>query len=425
LLRAFAAPLGGVDPAAARELSLTATVVALVIVHRVLRSALPFWPSVAGALFVWATPLVIREALNGRFYGLWMAAAAAFAWSLVASRRGTRSPSVHALAVAASASLLCTVHYLGIVTLALIATADLAADPRPLRARLRGLVPALAGVIALLAALPILRGQRAAYEIATWIPPLTASAGWLSLRVLLPDPLIVLLVALPAAIQFGTDRLRGATAHRVELGSLRDLAGLSALCALPFALAAFSLVFQPTYLARYAICAALGFGALAALAVQRAARWPVVAPIVGLVAFSAMELRGLAAEKQSWNTSVLQMAADVPGLTDGMPVVFEQIQDLLPLCRVTPIQCRSRYRGLDFERLPDPDMGLYLIAARDAGRVLEREFGALRLQHRDEIEPLDRFYFVAADPSGRSVGRWFPGHEARRIKHTLFELSRR
>jgi hypothetical protein len=424
LLRVFAAPFGGVEAGAARLLSLTATWAALVLVQRILRRALPLWPAVAGALFVWATPLVLREAVNGRAYGLWMAAAAAFAASLVSSRHGSR-PVAQGLAVAASAALLCSVHYLGILTLALIAAADLAADPRPLRTRLRGLAPALAGGIALLATLPILRGQQAAYEVSTWLPTLTASSGLLSLRVLLPDPWIMLLVMLPAAIQVAADRLRGDTVQRLEIGSLRDLAGLLSLCTMPLALVVFSLGFQPTYLARYAICAALGFGTIAALLVQRATWWRVGVPVAGLIVFSGLGLHGLAGEKRSWNASVQRMAAELPAIARGMPVIFEQMHDLLPLCRVTPTECASSYRGLDFERLPDPEMATYLVAERDAGRVLEREFGTPRLERLEEVERWDAFYFVAADSGGYSVGRWFPHHEAKRVKHTLFHLRRR
>ena len=428
LLRGFAAPFGGLDEATLRVFAVAAIWLGLLGVYLLLRRVFSLWPSLVGALAVGSHDLVILHAFEGRFYGTWFAAGAWFSLLLVSSRdEGARFP--RKLLLALSSVLLCTIHYFGIISMGLILLADWLADARPLKARLRARIPVLLGPVALVLCIPILLSQRAAYTIPTWIPPLELESGMLHLRVL-SDPLMwsLGLIALVGAAWELLRRFLGWERPRPrgsERQSIRDLAGMTALVAMPAALTVFSIVLQPAYLARYGITALLAVAVAAAWIISRTPAWIAGVICVALVGLGIRAFIRFEEQERFEHEYFESLAGDIRELTDGEIVVFEIIHDLYPICHLERT-CRERFFAYEFAGPPGTPRANLLTVCRDAARNVQAQYGFPRVVRMAGLHELRRFYFVGAglNPQIRSIRDMFPGFEVRRVKGKLMEIYR-
>src|SRR5204862_7918640 len=125
-------------------------------------------------------------AFEARGYSMWLAATAWYCLLLAVSRSNNRRTRIAALVGAAiAATIACTVHYFGIMGIALATVADLATVASPIRARFRRLIPAGIAMLALLLCIPLFLEQRRAYSVATWIPNQPLRQFYSSTRTLL------------------------------------------------------------------------------------------------------------------------------------------------------------------------------------------------------------------------------------------------
>ena len=439
---------GSVTPVALRALSLVCVWGALWFCYAILRRRFGPDASIVGTLAIGAHGLVVAHAFEGRFYGLWLLCAACFAWSIPTGARPSRARQVM---LGISSVLLVTSHWYGIFTLGLMCAAAVLVDPRRWRDAFRGFAPALAGIAAAVAILPLAAGQRNAVTVDTWIPEFAVgqlsalSATFWSARV----PLAAVVVIVAAWI---LDRSRRARPKRTDsLVALADpgIAALLSLAAMPLVLTALSLAGQPSMLSRYAIPAVLAWGPLMACAVALMGRWHARLVAVVLVGFWIVSFTREAGRKRAFATGIAQeRRAVLDAAKTGLPLVFQSQHVMYPALGPELILNR---RGdatpwrVAFLDLPDSTLndlfprlsrwyqlnkGIRL--ERDFARVHAARFGFPPLASQAVLDTTQRFLFVATDarvPRGvddvTALARaTFPRHLVTRLSENLLLLER-
>lgn len=409
---------------------------AVVAVVATLRRELGAAASVAGALAVITHPLVIQMTYEARFYGPWLALAAAFAWAtgLPASRRRD-------VAIATLAALICTIHWFGVISLGIMCAAVVAAHGRAWRTGLRLVAPAAAGLVALLATLPILMGQRAAVTAPTWIPAPDATQLWTMARVFYVAAVPLAALALLAGHWFVTRRTGApaspSTARLAHAGGA-PLVALASLALMPVALAVFSYVAQPALLDRYATVATLAWAPLVALAVQRIPGIARIAACAFLLAVGILHyrhaVRGMERYAATLGESVASFGMAVE--RSRLPIVFQSRHEHMQIVEAHP---RGRERTI-FLALPDSTLdalfpsdgrlrliGPFLRFEREAALLHERVYGFPVTRRPAQLAGVPQFVFVATDaslPAGyRNVERFlaavFPGRAVTRLNDRL------
>lgn len=253
ILRVWALAFGSSPEFCFRHFSSLCALAALVGMYWLLRQA---GSSIAVAflvpMLVWtASPLLPEQAFDGRFYAPWLAACV---WLCIGMNSVDRSPrSSPAIILASVCSILvCTIHYFGIITLALIALFHLMARRRTSLQWLRHTLILTPGPIALACCLPLYLQQRSVMGGLTWVPEASlSSVAMFSGYIYALTPTTGLAFLLAAEIL-----LR----HRSNIGSgtpsLPDpcaLAGPLALFLFPLCLIVFSIIVQPAMVPRYAL----------------------------------------------------------------------------------------------------------------------------------------------------------------------------
>ena len=437
---------GSLAPTLLRLIALACVLTALVLVYAVLRRGFSRAPSVAGVLAIGTNPLVIEHSYEARFYGPWLACCALIAWLL--ARRQDRPTRRNAVALGVVAYCLSTIHFYGIITLALLVAGAMLSGWPAWRERLRLVAPAAWGSVSLVVVVPLALAQRRAYTVPSWLPDFTwpqvsslLGEFWLA-RVPLAAAFLIVV-----AMLFRGRSAEGADAARSIVRRAATDAGIVAvmlLALMPLALACLSLLGQPSMLSRYAIAATLVLGPWVAIAVALIGKWPGRAVITLLawfwfVGYTREEgVRGAfarsVAESQASFAAARQAAPDIP-------VVFASTHVMYPVLWPDGLRDRrtafldvddSTYRRL----FPDSTMlgqaNRVVILERDLARVHVRRFGFPALRTRASLDSTPSFLLLAPFgrlPAGfRSVDHYaqtmFPKHQVRRLQPdlTLLEL---
>ncbi len=430
---------GTVTPAIAHTFSFLCVVGGLVFVYLTLRRRFDRLPSLIGPLAILSHRLVVRHAFELRFYAPMLLFCGALAWllSLDADRPVSRRRDI---AIAFTAVLLCTVHWFGVLSLGLLAAGAVASFGSRWKEGLRRVAPASAGIVALLACLPLFLGQRASITEPTWIPDLNmvqvtlmANLVWFA-----ATPLVATAVLLVGYLRRSTRAARGAA-----IGSaLRDpgFAGLLALTLMPVLLVVIS-IRQPSMIPRYTITALLAWAPLLALAAQSLPRWPRAAA-VAWVGFSLLLVLGRATgEQRVWSIYIANGVSQLrQACRMNLPVLFQSRQLMYPVALQHRDECRLA-RVLEFG---DPALDLLYPAGSpmtpwrrftrvegEFARMHERLYGFPLVSNLADLDTVPRFVFVSSNntlPAGyrdiRSFGPVaFPHHRFRRVGEvlTLFE----
>jgi hypothetical protein len=420
LLRGYGALVHASDEIVLRSFALLAVVLGLVGIYGCLRYCFAAWASFAAVLALWCHPLVLDQAFNARFYGPWMAAAAWCAYLLVRQRSG-RFQWIAGLALAMCAALVCTIHYFGIISLALIAAAEVGARRRA-RLPLAGLSWMVAGPLALAACLPLLRGQGHALTETTWMAPVTwkGAVGLFRAFVLdLPFGWLALAAWLSIALR--------KAARRDDYGSLDPLWGLTALVGLPVVMVVFSYLVQPAYDSRYCFPAVAGLAGAAAWICSYCSRgwtfglcgWLV---LVGAVTLDQTGQRA----KALWVTVPDRLIAELRKDTDEAPIVFELPWQLYVVYRYAP-DLRSRCVLLDYET---GEIGNRLqgeIFARDLARRFSEFYAEPPAKRWADISRWRGFYLVPSDyglaAKPPPVDAFYPGFHVTPVAPGVYRLT--
>jgi hypothetical protein len=428
---------GEMTPTLLRWIALVAVSLASMLVYATLRRRFPVAPSAAGALAVAAHPLVITHAFEGRFYGPWILLAAAWAWA--AGRRdrtGAVLQGVFAIGVV-------TIHWFGVISLAIMAAGVLLSFAPRWRDGLRAVAPSAAGVAALLACLPLLFRQMAGSSAYAWIPPLSGEQiiGLARVFFLVAVPALAAALVIVEMARAGRSGPRAVAARITDALRQPGVAALGALCVFPVALMLLSTI-QPVMLDRYAITTVLFWAPLVALAVEPLPR---AVHAVALVALALQFKPSVDVSIAARRSFADQVAADSASFervrTLGMPVAFPWLHALYPV--VGPR--RGEATSARFLDAPDtaldslyPGDGLAWFRNRirveaASARSHRTIYGFPSVVTRAELDTVQRFALMTSDLRIRGGARqaeiWagvvFPNHTVHRLDDRVSILERK
>lgn len=424
LLRPYTQLLGNHSETTLRSFALLSVLAALLGLYVNVRQA--YSPRVAfmSALMVWTHPLVLMHAFEARYYGPWLAALVWFCYFLNRCRRPAAGFVPHAL-LAVSAVLVCGMHYFGIITLGLATAADLLAR-RSAGAFRWPLLTALAfGPLTLLACVPLLLKQRAAYTVPTWVSPASPEQVRRYLVALLTP---VSLAALPVAAWLSRCWGPRPDAERDEAAAATAtvaLAGLTGLLLLPAVLVVVSYTVQPVLVDRYALPATAALAPVTAFLVYRLSWFWTVVLCLFLILSGAVTLRDQFIGYADRDGRTAALLAAVREETAGQPVLFESPLDLYVVVRYAP-DLRARCFALDWEA---GELGLVddsRTFERDGVRNYARFESISGVRRWSEVRRSRSLYLVPKTHAERDdwtqCSERYPGFTARHIGYGVYQL---
>lgn len=422
-------------PAFLRSFTLLCVAAALCFTYCTLRRRYDRLPSSAGVLSLLAQGLVVTHAFEGRFYGPWLLFAAAFVWALgLDSGASSRRRDI---VLAIVSVLLCTIHWYGVFSLGLAALGVLMAWRSDVRRAVRLLLPATAGVVALLALIPIALSQRTSAASVLWVHPLSVAQVEQMASQFIPGVFVVVLALLLVADAAARARPQAFSSQLPDPG----IAALFALGAMPVVLIVLSAIVTPSMVFRYAIVAALAWAALVAFLSQRwgrPARWATAGAfaVLGVIAIAAH-----VKEQRQFSRAVeMNASAFRQAKATGDPVVFQRLHVIYPVAGVergptTP----ARYIDIPDSVLnamyPQPEaeqLKASFRLDRDQARYHAGLYGWPVMAPVTSLDTTKRFYFVATDatlppgysPITRYAARLFPRHSVKRLGPALAVFER-
>jgi uncharacterized membrane protein len=420
MLRAFCELTGGIDEIHMRLFSLTSALAALagayLLSRRVARPSAAF----LAALAMGTHPLMLDHQFQCRFYSTFVAAVVWFSVFFVQTKRGGRRQLMWNIATALAATLVCTLHYFGIFSLALVLSADFMFDRRPWRVWLIRAIPVLAGPIALAASLPFYYSQRAAMTVPTWIPVANLAETMEYFRELLAlIPLTILVAA------YFLSEIFFAGSERIADGE-NSIAGLTGLLLLPMAVWLVSVVMQPALLTKYAIGTVVGFLPLFAFLARRANRSVLIFAIALMAGIGAINTVVLCRYNQAYTDSTNSMIAALRSVIGSEPFVFAHSDEFCAVNKYAP-ELAARSLFLDFETgkssaHPPTD---FMISERDIQRSASRFYPDYQMANPDDLKRVSRFVLIASPadlPIIQSMDNSLTFH---RLQNGLIEAMRK
>ncbi len=405
LVRGFAVVVPGAPEVVYRLFILLTAWLGFIALYAILRRSFEVLPSVIAVLALWASPLILHEAFDARFYIPLLASSAFFALFFSASYRRRWLQDV---LIALSAALLCTIHYFGIVALGGIVAGQLLLCPRQWRQTARNALPALAGPLALAAMFPFLLGQRAGLTVATWVP---------SFR---PDQILDIATNLFATIPLAMVVLfawvfRGFGAPpRQRPIPLHPMAGLTGLLLIPVVLTVFSVLVQPAMLAKYMIVSMLAVAPMLALLSTAAPRWGRVALIATLIGIGLLQLRHEAwVVDYAFELEQQHLVASCEGaIRQGLPVVAASRREAYTLYYAAP-STRGHLFVADIRPLIRQETGddliRHLVFETELAAKFEKLYPMMPpLLSVDALRKLGPFHLVGWDPWVAAMKRHVP-----------------
>ena len=432
-------------PFALRCLALATVWIALTVLYCVLAPNFGRWRSAIGLAAAWAVPTTLVGAFDVRFYGPMLMLCAIIAGVVDAPGLSVRRRLVLLCIVCAA---LCSLHWFGIFLVGLAAAA-VAFFFRARRQRLpRWFLGFAGGPLATLVWFPLLRGQRHALTVPTWIPRATVAGvsrfigDVYDIRELLGVATAVAVVALFA--RWSRSR-PSAVAHLVRASNPTTsrpggvTAGVSVLAAysvMPIVLVAFSVAFQPSLVPRYAIATVLGISVLACLALERipeACVWTAGA-LFGV--FGAEHVFGLARAEMAFSADVSSTIVAV-----GASLHLGDAPVSLTAHGMYPIERDLDDSGflpvlVDFDSADSPcgPLGANLCnvvtVLRDVARIHSRIYGHPRLARLDSLRRLSRLYVLERTDirfrltDSALAAAMFPQHTAKQIAPGVYLMRR-
>jgi hypothetical protein len=425
LLRAYTALLGCCNEVVLHSFGFLCLFTTLVGLYASLRRSFSALVALTTTLWFWSHPAIALQAFDARFYGPWLASVIWFNYFFVRTRQPQAGMVVRGC-TALCALLVCSIHYLGIVTLVLIVAWEVILRRAQQITWYRGLLAAACGPLALAACLPFLLGQRSAFSVATWVPEPNRQRVFLLLDEL-AWPQSFAILAIVSWLARLTDSLWKPSVCRKEPGELALQAGLSGLLLLPIVLIAFSYTVQSVLMTRYAVPAVLALSLPVAHLMHRI---PTTWLFLLLALFFVEGESAIQKRARAWEAETQDMDRLITAIrteTDNQPVLFDSPFLLLVLCHYAP-DLASRCYFLDFER---GEIGQDLdsrIIMRDVTRQFCRFYGIPRCKPWVELKNWPRFYLIPIFVhKGAIGGAWegvYPGFILNRRGREIYELVR-
>jgi hypothetical protein len=424
LLRGFTALTGAPAERTLRLFNLLAVLAAFVCLHFWLRVSYSLEVTAATILLVWSHYSLINQFFNARCYAAWLAATVCFAYLLwrAANGAGVRNWLLLALA----AALASTLHYFGIISLALITAAELWRRRRQRLPLGAGMTAVIVGALAAVACIPFLMSQRAAISVPTWLPGPNWQTAYAffkmvyHLHILVPLALAALILSTLRATRLGW--LAGTSlSPRGPIGQQAILG----LLTMPLLLLVFSYTSQNVLIDRYCFPAIIGLAPLAAFFFSRLSRFWLVAAVMAISVITSFELQNLAWYWNKWTNGLDSLRAIVR-TTDHEDVLFESPAYLYSLCHYAP-DLQSRCHLLDFEEGQIGRVTLDRLWTRDLARCYAEFYPIPSLMKWQNVRQRGHLFLLHQDFFGKplpsSTATAYPGFTAEQIDGELFLLS--
>ena len=412
---------GGLSEVTLRAVAFTSVVAAIPLVYALLRDGFERSASAIGALAVWTNSVVVTEAFDARFYGPWLLAAVSLAEVVRRQMRG--GPSVlRSVAIAVISIVICTIHYFGFLSwIGVVGTTWIVSDASR-RDRIRRLLPAVFGPVALALCLPLYLGQRAALTTATWIPDLSFGGVLFLFVAALLSPSIAAAVIGYVASVLARRRGVGNSDASVDDPFALGPALLLGQVIVPVALGIFSMAVQPAMQPRYTIVAALcGAPIVAAFYSRMLSGFRLLTVcVVGATGIMLVRDAGESA-RQRVRLHKRDMDQVIAIAARDSTVVVRRRHTLYPVLRDRPEL--GRWAVL-FDQTSTAPNDRFAIVERDVARVHERLYGFPHLVTRADLDRERAFYFLEADSTRAPTRSEFPGRRIERVRGGLFLIQR-
>jgi len=383
---------------AIRSVSFAAGMLTLLGIYVLLRGSFEPIESAVGVLTAWATPMVVYQTFQARFYVPWFAAviwfAVAMRWSKTARIRW-----LAAIAIAITSVLACTLHLLGLSAVGLIVIAEILVDTRPIKARVIAALPAAAGGVAVAMFIPLMIKQRHSFAIPTWVAGHPVRLFYTTLGAIIPPVgATTLLLGMLATLWICRQHN-----EKPRTISPQPLAGATSLLFFPLVLLVFTIFFQTVLVPRYVLICSVSVAAAGAYAATRMCKPVAIAVCLILLAESGAEMsrrvRDAVGDARNMDFLIGEIRADPSEMT-----LFESRHKLFPavwLARDVVDQCAY----VDFEAGPNQPDPVFQGFERDLAKKFERVFGWPKVMPWAKVMELDRFKLMGLDEDQPRVGR--------------------
>jgi hypothetical protein len=425
LLRGFSALTGGPTERTLRLFNLVAVLAAFICLHSWLRVRYSLEVTAATILLVWSHYSLINQVFNARCYAAWLAATACFAYLLWRAANGAGVWNWLLLALAAA--LASTLHYFGIISLALITAAELWRRRRQHLPLAAGMTAVALGALATVACAPFLMSQRAAISVPTWLPMPSWRTAYAFLKmvyhlhIVVPLALTALIASAVRATRLGWLAGRGL----LTKGPVGQQA-LLGLLAMPLLLLAFSYASQNVLIDRYCFPAIVGLVPLAAFFFSRLSRFWLVAAATVIIVITSFELENLAWYWNKWANGLDGLRVAIVRTTDHEDVLFESPAYLYSLCHYAD-DLQSRCHLLDFEQGRIGRVTLDRLWTRDLARCYAEFYPIPSLMKWANVQERPHLFLVHQNFFGKPLPNSsdipYPGFMAEQIDGELFLLS--
>ena len=415
--------LTGVAPEISqRVFSLACVVACCVCVYLLVRERCTRTTAATAALLIWSFDVVQSQAFESRFYAPWLAAVGLTSLCL---QRCTTSPAlVWRVGLLVGSSVICTVHYFGVISLGLIVGAHLLQQWLTKRGGYSTLLWMTPGVVLLIVCITTFyRGQRSALSVATWVPPVDWSSTWQFLRELVPiwSLAIALMVWLFARRQnvsghHSSDECDSSAARSWPPAAL-------GLMLMPVCLMAFSLLIQPALVSRYGSVGIIGFAVLLGALLRPAPTW--IAATFGVWFFVA-GLQTLGSQVERWQRTEARQAEMIARLRQvdrSLPLLFESRHAMYPITRYAPdLAPRVRFLALSNQNLRDfNSVTPFRIVERDVALRIEEFYPTYQTLPFDELRTLPRAIIVAFRQR-KDFGKQLDGFAVTQLQPQIYEV---
>lgn len=338
-----------------------------------------------------AHPLVIYQSTEIRFYSFWCMTVlwlvASLDWKPVAPTAKT----IRIISCCLLSILTVTTHYFGIISVGLVcfpAAIRLIRHRQGVTSLLITLLPAM---IALVAVVPYLKGQRAALTRPTWISPPTISDSLMFLEALLPYRPVLMAGLILLTFHYVRKRTTGERfAESSPLAPMpKELLSLSLM---PLAIVLISWLLQPALVTRYAVAGVLPMACFFAPLLQNlsAAKQRGIAFLLLIVLGNSLSDTVVSAQLDA--NQRLQLATRLRECRRGPIVMEDRIVWMSLLHRFSDLQAACWLA--DFEQHQLREDSALRIVQRDAGRRIQKWFPKYQMRDISLLSQLEEFYVV-------------------------------
>jgi hypothetical protein len=420
-LRAFTALIARTDEVALRSFAFLAAVIALLGIYRTLRLTFPAWASLAGVMAVWSHPLMQRQSFEARFYVPWLAALVWYSYFLTRCREDLRLAG--RVAVAGTALYVCTVHYFGIISLALVLTAELSQRALSRQRIWPGVAASMIGPLGLVACLPMLWQQRQATTLSSWINQPDSASLVSFLKDIYAEPAIAVAATVAWLGTLFSSASAGSAAARPRLSSQ---AGMTSLLLLPLILVIFSYTVQPALVDRYALPAVAGLApAVAWLFTRMSAYYPALAACLFL-GLGGQQLYDQASTMRSKDRETQALISSIHAVAGSETILFESPEQQYLVCHYAPNLLPWSYL-IDFEQGEIGYAPSSRIFVRDLARKYSEFYGPPSIMKWSKFRANYKHAFMVPlflliyDPKAM-LDKPYPGFYVHKVNERIYEL---